>query len=63
MKFDIAKCCWCGSAMPIGAMICRSCGAAQRDGAASSTRKRRLIAIALSAAVLIAWNWFRTSSH
>jgi hypothetical protein len=63
MQLEMTNCAFCSSEMPMGAIICPSCG---RDQTQSARRApftpRTLLAVALSAAVLIGWNWFAAPS-
>ncbi|NVN86501.1 MAG: hypothetical protein HXX15_10480 [Rhodopseudomonas sp.] len=64
MEFDTTNCNWCGSTIPMGVTTCPCCGGIQRgSGRANPVQPGMLIAIALSAAVLLAWNWFKATPH
>lgn len=62
MKFEMTKCVHCGSQMLMGADLCPCCGKPQSRGNSAPYQPRTLLAIALTAAVLFAFNWMKASS-
>jgi hypothetical protein len=61
MKFEMTKCNQCGSEMLVGADICPCCGQQQsRAARTGSLQPRTMLAVALAAAVLFAFNWFKS---
>ena len=60
MKFEMTKCNQCGSEMLMGAEICPACGKEQ-SRRASSYQPRTLLAVGLTAAVLLVFNWMNPS--
>ncbi len=60
MKFEMTRCNQCGSDMPMGTILCPSCGKAQTGARRSgSLQPRTLLAVALAAAVLLVFNWIK----
>jgi uncharacterized OB-fold protein len=60
MKFETTRCFRCGTTMLMHAAICPSCGANQKTSPrANPFQPRVMIAVGLSAAVLLAWNWIK----
>jgi hypothetical protein len=62
MKLQMTNCISCSGEMPMGATICPICG---KDQTQSSARRapvtpRTLLAVALSAAVLLIFNWIKS---
>ncbi len=63
MKFETTKCTECGSDMLMGLTVCPSCGRQQRNvGGAGPLQPRTLLAVVLAAAVLFAFNYFKSSA-
>ncbi len=60
MKFEMTKCVRCGSEMLMGVDVCPSCGK-QQAGSGGAYQYRTLLAIALTAAVLFAFNWMKSA--
>jgi hypothetical protein len=62
MKFETTKCNQCGSEMLMGLTVCPSCGKTQAtiNGGGGSLQPRTLLAVLLAAAVLFAFNWFKS---
>ncbi|UGY14914.1 hypothetical protein [Bradyrhizobium septentrionale] len=61
MKFEMTKCNQCGSEMPMGVDICPSCGKLQVGISRLGTyQPRTMLAVGLTAAVLLIFNWFKT---
>ena len=62
MKFEMTRCNQCGSEVLMGVDVCPSCGKQQaRGGGVGYYQPRMLLAIALTAAVLIVFNWMKSS--
>ncbi len=61
MKFEMTRCNQCGSEMLMGVTVCPSCGKDQSRGGQSAVyQPRTLLAVALAAAVLFAFNWMKS---
>jgi transposase-like protein len=60
MKFEMTKCNQCGSEMLMGVGVCPSCGKEQ-NRRTGSLQPRTLLAVGLAAAVLLAFNWFKSA--
>jgi hypothetical protein len=61
MKLEMTNCIACSCEMPMGATICPSCGKQQTLSARRApVTPRTLLAIALSAAVLLIFNWIKS---
>jgi hypothetical protein len=58
MKFETTRCNQCGSEMLTGLTVCPSCGRTQTSRGGALT-PRTILAVALTAAVLFAFNWFK----
>jgi hypothetical protein len=58
VKFEMTKCNQCGSEMLMGVNVCPSCGKRQ-DSRSGSFQPRTLLAIGLTATVLLIFNWFK----
>jgi hypothetical protein len=54
----MTKCNQCGSEMLMGVNVCPSCGKRQ-DSRSGSFQPRTLLAVALAAAVILVFNWFK----
>jgi hypothetical protein len=62
MKLQMTNCISCSGEIPMGATICPVCG---KDQTLSTARRapvtpRTLLAVALSAAVLLVFNWIKS---
>jgi hypothetical protein len=61
MKLEMTNCISCSCEMPMGATICPSCGKEQIQSARRApVTPRTLLAVALSAAVLLIFNWIKS---
>ncbi|MHC2279484.1 putative paraquat-inducible protein A [Bradyrhizobium diazoefficiens] len=58
MKVETTKCIRCGCDMLMADTVCPTCGRVQAGGRQSGART--MLAVALAAAVLIAFNWFKS---
>jgi uncharacterized OB-fold protein len=57
--FETTRCNQCGSEMLAGLTVCPSCGRQQNSARAGSLQPRTLLAVALAAVVLFAFNWLK----
>ena len=62
MKFEMTRCNQCGSEMLTGATLCPSCGQTQTGNGKRGGlyQPGALLAVALSAAVLLFFNWIKS---
>jgi len=62
MKFEMTRCNQCGGEMLMGATLCPSCGQTQTGSAKRGGLYQPgvLLAVALSAAVLLFFNWIKS---
>jgi hypothetical protein len=62
MTIAMTNCYFCEKAMPMGAAVCPNCSRPQKGATGSPAHLQRvLIAIVLSVAVLIVWQWLSRS--
>ena len=59
VEFEMTKCNKCGSEMLMGLDTCPSCGKSQTRGRGSYQPGRTMLAVVLSLAVLLLFNWMK----
>ena len=61
MTFETTKCIQCGCDMLMADTVCPTCGKVQTGARQSGAlNPRTMLAVALAAAVLFAFNWFKS---